>query len=494
VTHLIGIALFLFAVTGIGAVAERWLRAGPDRDPNELSLGWAFLLGAAIVGLALHTPLAVDGRITHLSFLLVAEVGLGAWCWLGIVCWRRPRRPRLFAWVADLPLAGKLALGIALAPAVLHSARSELTGYDARSIYALKARLLYDSGTVRGEDFQDVTRVNFNPTYPLLLPLLEAEMDWAEQSYDAPGIKFLFLGFALAMASIYAGAAKRFDTSGFVATSALLFLLTPILLCCFEGAGLSGSADLPLAAFLFGGVLELSRWLTRPSWRAAASAGVLLGAAALTKSEGMLWIAGCGGALAIVLLVRSRSVWPRAATMLPAVAIVCGAITLGAEAHRGMPNSPYYPSYAAALHWQWLKLLADRPWPVLVYVSEELFRVRFWNLIWPCLFAALCVLRRGRLAAEVWLWRLTAAGMAAAYLTVLVVTPLHLRYQLLTSTTRLMLHLYPLAVLIMSEQLAASGWSRQLTDIFRPEPALEPPAANRPTAFDQTETRPAKAA
>ncbi|HEV2969562.1 MAG TPA: hypothetical protein VGY55_06195 [Pirellulales bacterium] len=492
--HWIGIALFLIAVTGIGAVAERWLRSGPDRDPMDLSLGWAYLLGAAIVGIALHVPLAIDGRITHLSFLIVAEAGLAAWCWLGIGWWRRRRRPRLFAWVRDLPLAGKIALGIALAPAVLHSARSELTGYDARSIYALKARMLYDSGTVRNEDFQDVTRVNFNPTYPLLLPLLEAEMDWAEQTYEAPGLKFLFVGFALAAASIYAGAAKRFDSPGFVAVSALLFLQTPILLCCFEGAGFSGSADLPLAAFLFGGVLELTRWLAWPSWRGAASAGVLLGAAALTKSEGMLWIAVCGGSLAIVLLVRSRSFWPRAATILPVVAIVGGAIALGTEAHRGMPNSPYYPSYAAALDWKWLKQLADRPWPVLIYASEEFFRVRFWNLIWPCLFAALCLLRRGRLPAHVWLWRLTAGGMAAAYLAVLVVTPLHLRYQLLTSTTRLMLHLYPLAVLIMSEQLAASGWSRQLTDIFRTEPALERPAPIVPMALDRTETRPARAA
>ncbi|HKD38105.1 MAG TPA: hypothetical protein VKB78_14930, partial [Pirellulales bacterium] len=77
---------------------------------------------------------------------------------------------------------------------------------------------------------------------------------------------------------------------------------------------------------------------------------------------------------------------------------------------------------------------------------------------------------------EVRFWRLTAIGMTAAYFGVLLLTPLNLYYQLFTSTSRLLLHVYPLAVLIMSEQLAASGWSKQVADIFRIEPQGVPAA------------------
>lgn len=475
--HYLGIVVFLLTVTGVGSLVQRWLRDDEEADGARRPLGWSFLLGAAVVGLALHLPLAIDGQITHLSFALVAALGLAAWGWIAIRWWRGARQFRLRNWMSDLPVVAKIAVGIALLPALVHAASTELSGYDARTIYGLKARILYRAGTVRSEDFLDINRLNFNPGYPLLLPLLEAQMDWARGTDEGPGMKFLFLGFGLALVSIYARQTRRFEGPGFTATTAALLLMTPIIVCCFEGAGLSGSADLPLAALLFSGVLELSRWLRRPTWRAAASAGLLLGAAALTKTEGAIWISGCGGALAVVLLVRRKELHGGLVTALAAFGAIALAIGLGRAVHRGMPDSPYYPSYIAAIDWQWLKQLGDRPWTVMVYVAQELVRLRSWNLIWPAVLASVLVLKRGKVPPEVRFWRLTALGIAAAYFGVLVLTPLHLYYQLFTSTTRLLLHIYPLAVLIMSEQLAASGWSRQFTEIFDLESETDPATA-----------------
>ncbi|HKD35979.1 MAG TPA: hypothetical protein VKB78_04235, partial [Pirellulales bacterium] len=345
-------------------------------------LGWSFLLGAATVGIALHLPLAIDGRITHSSFAIVVLFGLAVSAWLAVRWWRRDGQLRLHGWMRDLPVVAQIALGIALVPAVVHSTLNELSGYDARTIYALKARMLYHSGTVKNEDFLDVDRVNFNPGYPLLLPLVEANLDWTRGADAGPGLKLLFLAFVFAMVSVYAGQVRRFEATGFAAVSALMLLMTPMVTCCFEVAGLSGSADLPFAAFLLGGVLELSRWLGRPNVRAAACAGLLLGAAALTKMEGVLWIAGCSAALMIAMLVRRREVRWRLATLLPAAGVVVLSIVLGRAVHRGMPDSPYYPAYFATIDWQWLRQLGDRPWSVIRYAGEELVRLRLWNVIW----------------------------------------------------------------------------------------------------------------
>jgi hypothetical protein len=401
---------------------------------------------------------------------------LAAWAWFGWR-WRRQHRPiRLRGWMSDLPVAAQIALGVALVPAMVHAAVNELSGYDARTIYALKGRMLYRTGTVHSEDFLDIDRVNFNPGYPLLLPLVEANLDWTRATDDGHGTKLLFLGFALALVSVYAGQVRRFEGPGFAAVSALLLLMTPMVASCFEGAGLSGSADLPFAAFLLGGILALSRWLERPSGRAAASAGLLLGAAALTKMEGVLWIAGCVGALLVVMLVRRKELRFRPVALLPIAGIIAAAVGLGRAVHRGMPDSPYYPAYFATLDWQWLRQLGDRPWTVLSYAAEELVRLRCWNLIWPAVIGSLVFLRRGEISPTVRFWRLTAMGMVAAYFGVLLLTPLNLSYQLFTSTSRLLLHVYPLAVLIMSEQLAASGWSRQITAVFRIESDSDPAA------------------
>ena len=507
----LGVILFLLAVTGIGALADRWLRHGDDRagrrsaswcgagrlgTGRRAGSGWAgrFCSARRLVGLGLHLPLAIDGRITHRSFGVVAALGLAAWGWIALMEWRRGGRPRLGGWMIDLPLIGKIMLGVVLVPAVMHSARSGISGYDARTIYGLKARILYDTGTVRSEDFTDNDRINFNPGYPLLLPLLESQLDWAQGGYESAGLKFLFLGFALALVSVYAGEARRFEGAGFAAASALLLLLTPVVICCFEGAGLSGSADLPLAALLFAGVIELSRWLEQPNCRTAIGAGLLLGAAALTKTEGAIWLAAIGAALAATWLFRRRTISLRPTTLLPAIGIVGLALALGHAVHRGMPDSPYYPSYFAAIDWQWLKQLGHRPGIVVSYAAEELFRLHNWNLIWLCVLGSLVWLKRGRLPAGVLFWRFATLVMAAAYLTVLILTPLHLYYQLYTSMTRLMLHFYPLAVLIMSEQIAASGWSRQLTAIFDFDGEPKPFTNSPPAPADQRTLPPARAA
>lgn len=70
-------------------------------------------------------------------------------------------------------------------------------------------------------------------------------------------------------------------------------------------------------------------------------------------------------------------------------------------------------------------------------------------------------------------WRVVTAIMLAIYLTIMVVSPLHLHYQLITTFSRLILHLFPLAMLIMAEQVFASGWAREFcgeaSPIERPE-------------------------
>ena len=52
-------------------------------------------------------------------------------------------------------LLGQFMLAVVLIATVVHCERSTFTGYDARSIYALKSRVIYDTGSVRGEDFTD---------------------------------------------------------------------------------------------------------------------------------------------------------------------------------------------------------------------------------------------------------------------------------------------------------------------------------------------------
>jgi hypothetical protein len=227
---------------------------------------------------------------------------------------------------------------------------------------------------------------------------------------------------------------------------------------------LSGSADVALCAFVFAGTLELFRFCRRPGWRGGLAAGLLLGAGAMTKQEGLLWI-GAGGLTALGLLIATstRSWGPALRLAIPGGLALLLAVGLHVAAHRAMPVSPYYPSIAAALtDPHWLVQLADRPPQVARYVLGELFRTTRWALLWPCVLGALVLLRRGRVPVETKCWRVTIGIMTAIYLTTMVVSPLHLQYQLSTTFSRLTLHFFPLAMLVMVEQAVASGWMREL--------------------------------
>ena len=280
--ELLSVVIFMAILCGAGAWLASLLQ---DRESGPIGLGRSWLLGCATLSLALHVPLAVDGQITHRSFGLAAVACVGASILFVGGWWKRRSSTQWGGWLADLPWAGRLVAGAIILAATSHALQTELTGYDARSTFALKARILYDTGDVAGEDFRDVQRMNFNPLYPLLLPLIEAETYWCQGSYEHPGLRLLFVGFVLAIVSVHAAEIRRFAPANIAAFQALLLLLTPMMIDCGEGAGLSGSADLPLAAFVFAGTLDLFRFCRQPTWQRALSAGLLFGAALMTKQR-----------------------------------------------------------------------------------------------------------------------------------------------------------------------------------------------------------------
>ncbi len=371
--ELLSVVIFMAILCGAGAWLASLLQ---DRESGPIGLGRSWLLGCATLSLALHVPLAVDGQITHRSFGLAAVACVGASILFVGGWWKRRSSTQWGGWLADLPWAGRLVAGAIILAATSHALRTELTGYDARSTFALKARILYDTGDVAGEDFRDVQRVNFNPLYPLLLPLIEAETYWCQGSYEHPGLRLLFVGFVLAIVSVHAAEIRRFAPANIAAFQALLLLLTPMMIDCGEGAGLSGSADLPLAAFVFAGTLDLFRFCRQPTWRRALSAGLLFGAALMTKQEGQLWVVVAAiTALGLLVARRFGPILPATRHAIPGAVVLCAAFGLHVLVHRSMPVSPYYPSYVAALtDVHWLSQLADRPPVVVLFALRDLLR------------------------------------------------------------------------------------------------------------------------
>ena len=60
-----------------------------DRDSASIGLGRSWLLGCAVLSMALHLPLAVDGHMTHWSFGLAAAACLFASLLFVGDCWKK---------------------------------------------------------------------------------------------------------------------------------------------------------------------------------------------------------------------------------------------------------------------------------------------------------------------------------------------------------------------------------------------------------------------
>jgi hypothetical protein len=483
--NLIPLLATLAVMLGAGSLLARWLLPAKQLNnvasnlpvtPRRTAWGWSFLLGATLVVLLLECPLIVNGKLTRYAFLAVIGT-CTAMSLVELFLRFRERHNRtirgnafwrtLCGWLVDLPLLPRMIAILCVANFLWFAAVESPITFDARSIYGLKARLLYDGVSLNGEDFRDLDRVHFNANYPLMLPLLEATLFSAQGSQQDFGMQLLFAAFVLACASVLVDEIRRFEPPHRAALWGCCFLLMPLALMPNEGAGLSGSADFALAAFVTAGVIAMGRWLAKPCWRAAVLAGLMSGAAILTKQEGSIWLAALCAALVIVVLLRRIRVPLRSLTTVGCtlgIAGGCALITL--INRRGIPASPYIRGYADALHWNWLVHVWQRPLFILRFAIKQLTATSMFNFIWPFLAGALLLLRRPQRPAAVSLWRCTALLIAIAYFAIFTITPLHLEYQLRTAFYRLALHVLPLLTLIGAEQLTAAGLSRQLEWIF----------------------------
>lgn len=453
----------LAVMTGAGAGVIGLLR-GRDADADEAPrFGWCFLAGSALTGLLLHVPLSIDGTISHRAFLATFVICLALAAGPGRAQLRRAGVARFFCfdYLCDLPLvlrAGAVVLLLLAASVVF----TPFVGWDERAIYGLKARVLYDQGSLHVAAFTDPEYLHFHARYPLLVPLLEASLFAAKGSLDDVYLKALFVLFALSLLSIVTEEARRIAGARVGALWGLLLLSTPVFVGPRDGQGMAAYADVTLGAYVTGVAILLGRAARRSDAGAMTLAGVLLGGALMAKQEGVIWATALGVALAATM--RSRRPSRPLSSARDGVAFaapVLGFVAVSAAARRSIPASIWSERYGTVFDLEWLVKLGGRPLEILPAVAAELAGWRSWGWGWLLVLGGLLLLRRPKLEPGVWFWRATALLVFGAFVGLFVVTPYHVHWHLETAFRRLMLQLFPLALLILAEQVAASGWLDQ---------------------------------
>ena len=365
----------LYFLLGAGAAAAIGLVDA--RLETWWRLPAAYLLGVAIVGVVASYAALFGYAVGWGTLLVATAVALVA----GSVRLLRGRAPT--AW----PPRRRLTAGEAWAAVTLLAIVAVVVGFSARlqavrplvewdgwAMWTLKARVLYElpdtaAAVLRDPDYG-------HPTYPLVLPSLEAIGFRATGTFDPAlvGVQFAFLLAGLV------GLVWTFcrDHCSPAVVALVLVVLVGAPQLHYQLA--TKFADVPLALFVGAGLVALARWLMGEAsepW-ALGCGVVLLGAAGLVKNEGLLFVMAAAGAVILAAVTLGRRPVVQAAAAGAALAAIVLPWRVYTAAHH-LPTSDY--DLADLFDVGYLVDHADRVRPVLEELWSQMTTADNWNWI-----------------------------------------------------------------------------------------------------------------
>ncbi len=337
-----------------------------------------------------------------------------------------------------LRVAFASASAVAAALFVEHTARFPDGGWDAWMIWNLRARFLYRAGSAFRAAFSLDLVFWAHQDYPWLVPGLVAQGFFATGS-ESPAIPAtIAAGFAALAVSLLVVTLRELRGTAWGLLGGLVVVSTP----CLIAFTANQQSDVPLGAVLLLGTSTLAFALERDDARLFTLAGAGASLAAWTKNEGALY------ALALVAALLLHGERRRVGRFLlgaaPVAALFAGFKLFVAHANDLTRSSETALQRLTDLHrWGELGLASLR----------RLFYFQNWALWLPAFLVALWLLPRP--------WRkstrvlLTALGLAlAALYPVFILQPHPLLWFFRTAIDRLLIQLWPTAVLAVLLSLA----------------------------------------
>ena len=369
---LIAFNAFLLAV-GVAAVfAIRGWRSW--RDLVRIA-GLAYMVGVGLVGTVLSIELVLG-----IPFSLATILATGASLALAAVALRpplarwRPILPREATSGMGLVTAAFVVLVVVCLEALFRAARlSGLSAWDAWAFWVPKAKAIYFFGGLDEQFFRELA----NPTYPPLVPALEASAFHFMGSPDVVTLHLQFWFFACGFAAAVAGLLAPRVHALLLWPCLLLVLVTPRV----AGRNLDPQADFLLDYFFALGALLIALWLVdRKPWLLV-TASVFMSSALLTKREGQLLVA-CVMVAALVGSWRQwRFAWPRLG-LVAAVAIAAAIPWRVWFSSRDLTGELPAAGVLALFHH------LDRGWPAFDSAITTLFDYDLWLVVVPLVCVA----------------------------------------------------------------------------------------------------------
>jgi len=305
VRALCGLAAFNLVLLAVGAASLAALRGWRSWYELARSAGLAYMLGVALVGvvlsieLALGVPFSFAGVVLTCALLALAAAALRR----SLARWRPEPPPERARGIGLVSVAFGLLVVVYL-EALFRAARlSGLSAFDAWAFWVPKAKAIYFFGGLDEQFFRELP----NPSYPPLVPALEAAAFHFMGSADAVTLHVQFWFLACGFVAAVAGLLAPRVPAVMLWPCLLLVLVAPRVV----GRNLDPQADFILDYFFALAALLVALWLVgREPWLLA-TATVFMAAAVMTKRDGQLLVACVVVAGAVASRRSWRFAWPR---------------------------------------------------------------------------------------------------------------------------------------------------------------------------------------
>ncbi|HEY3351573.1 MAG TPA: hypothetical protein VGM13_17485 [Thermoanaerobaculia bacterium] len=301
-------------------------------------LGWAWLLGCAWLGGAayaashvLHLPL----RRGVLLPILLLPAAAALFRRLSSATPKRSDRAPLKPFEGIL-LSLLFVFGIFVtASLVANGLAVPVSDWDGKMTWVAQARFIRGARTVDAPALREASAWVIHPRYPVLMPVLQtAAQEIVDAPWDDRFVRPLYALFWPAFLLVLFDAASARAGRLAAGAAALAAACAPYLAFSLHGGAAGTYSDLPLACFWGGGLLLLTS--EGAGLGEGLASGLLLGAAVLTKSEG-LPLAAVALAAALAWAVAGRRLAAFRVPLLAAAGLAAGATLLLVSWRSGIP-------------------------------------------------------------------------------------------------------------------------------------------------------------
>jgi len=396
----------LYFVVGVGLLPL--LRIAGDRAALLARLPLAYPVGMAAAGIVAAHLALLDVPVGLVELVLIAAVIL----FLGLRRLPAAGEPRNRLTLGPEPRWSRaVGVGALLVALVLlgHAWATyelrPLLEWDGWAIWGTRARALYEFGGATGPVF--TSEVYLPLQHPLLLPSLEA-IDYRAMGVYDPALAHVQLAlYAIGFLLAFVALLRDRVPFGLVGLSVLAILSAEPVLKQLS----TNLADVPLAFFVALGLVGTGRWLAGGERWPLVAGALFLGAATMTKGEGLFF--ALAALLALAPFARSR--WRELAFAALAVVLIVLPWRLFV-AIEDLPLVEY--RFRNAFSPGYLSDNSDRVEPAVRGLGGEIFSLD-WGLLAAFFAAALVaglLARRYALAAFAALWTALAfLGLVLVY-------------------------------------------------------------------------------